>query len=212
MYQTLAFHDDHDSTRDSQIFSLDGIRESKVETFRGYKTSRRTILVCSLILISTAGLLATWIFVARPRFYPKINIVARSLNPTTISNFYTSRKVGRHRRATIMSEITSQNNRFSVDLLTKQKDFPNKMIVAYQLIYYLKITIYIWILISNADNVTGSVKITFKCVQNTDQIIFHGRRIVLRNVNVSVDNKTVNYLSISYLKSSSYLLLNWMVI
>lgn len=79
MYRTLAFQEDAYVPKQT-VFSVDGLRQSKIETIQGHNTSRRTLLICSLILISTTGLLATWIFIAKPHFYPKINIVHRGID------------------------------------------------------------------------------------------------------------------------------------
>lgn len=83
MYRTLAFHEDAYIEREP-VFSVEGLCKSKIETIKGHSTSRRTLLICSLILITTTGLLATWIFIAKPHFYPKLHIVHRATTETSL--------------------------------------------------------------------------------------------------------------------------------
>lgn len=80
MYRYLE-HDEHveNAIVDSGIFSItqDG---GTVEKLSDFRTSRRTIIICSLLLITATGILATWIFLAKPHFYPatKVRLLKRS--------------------------------------------------------------------------------------------------------------------------------------
>lgn len=199
MYRTIAFEDGA-----SEIFSVDSLRESKIETFRGHKTSRRTILVCSLILIATAGLLATWIFVARPHFYPKLGVYTRSISSYEKTdfidgkiNFKNYRHHSRGRRA--VENNATPDRTFNIEILTNQSDFPVSDgrlpldIVPEEYFLDLKIDV-------DSDNFTGSVKLIFTCDRKTDKIIFHGRRIVLTNASIILERKNVLYKRLVYLK------------
>ena len=199
MYQTLTFHEER--SVNSPIFSVDGLRESKVETFRGHKTSKRTLLACSMILIATTGLLATWTFVAKPRFIPKLGIFARSDNAkikkTSMSNVKSSSN-SRHRREVTIPKIRGKN-KFKIDVLNNPKLFPtNDSRLPFNLIpeeYYLQLNINM-----NKDSYTGYTKIILTCERKTNQIIFHGRRLLLNNVTIILEKEIVHYYQIVYIK------------
>ena len=201
MYRTLAFNDEtEDDERQSRVFSLDSFRESKIETFQGHKTSKRTLLVCSLILIATTGLLATWVFVARPRFYPKLGVFTRSSSVISEETLWINEKRAsentkhREKRTAVHKYI------FKVEIITDPKLFPiNDSRLPLDLLpeqYFLNLTIEL----KKAD-FQGSVKITLKCRKSTNHIIFHGRRIeLLAAIITNGEKKNFNYKRIMYIK------------
>lgn len=220
MYQTLALHDDsgHINNR-NQIFSVDTIRESRVETIRGHKTSRRTLLVCSLILIATAGLLATWVFVSKPSFYPKINLFSRSIkdknnfNKKDFSNAHalsssiirTRRNIDIYRNATqelvVWKVDFTQNtdSELTIEFVNDPSLFPtNDSRLPTDLVpdnYRVALNIDL-----EKDSYNGSVKMSLKCINNTKRIIFHGRRLILTRVKIKHEKDIMEYKKITYIK------------
>ena len=218
MYQTLAFHDDSGNLIDqNQIFSVDTIRESKVETFHGHKTSRRTLLVCSLIFIATAGLLATWVFVSKPSFYPKINLFSRSVKnknsqySTQSSPDEGAAMVRRRRNVDIYRNVTQElvvwkvdftqntDSELTIEFVNDPLLFPtNDSRLPTELVpqnYRLSLDIDL-----DKDSFNGSIKMTLKCVNDTNRIIFHGRRLVLTKVKIKDGGAIMEYRRITYIK------------
>ena len=214
MYQTLAIHDGEGNIIDqNEIFSVDSLRESKVETLQGHKTSRRTLLVCSLILIATAGLLATWVFVSKPNFYPKLNIFSRSSN-FEITSFTPNRDSGgvrRRRNIDIYRNATQElvvwkvdftqntDSELTIEFVNDPSLFPtNDSRLPLDLVpdnYHLSLDIDL-----EKDSYNGSIKMTLGCVNDTNRIIFHGRRLVLTKVKVKNGGGVVDYRKITYIK------------
>jgi len=221
MYRTLASEDE---TPLQPIFSIDGVQENHVELFQGHKTSRRTILICSIILISTTSLLATWVFVAKPHFYPRLHLAHRSINNnklTAVGNEFTNIRSWHHSRSKRSLEplskdsavISPQLNHFDkrsgiskqphkekiYELVTDSNKYPyNNSRLPQNLIpmeYHLHFNIDL-----NDDNFTGEARIQLHCETPTDKIIFHGRRIIPKNITIFSGRSLINYYQVFYIK------------
>lgn len=217
MYRTLASEDE---TPLKPIFSIEDVQESRVELFEGHKTSRRTILICSIILISTTSLLAAWIFVAKPHFYPKLHLAHRSVGNdklATQGSEFTNIRSWHHRRSKRSLEslstdsVSSQLNKEGdvpkephrdqiYEVLSDKTKYPyNNSRLPEDLIpieYHLDFNVDL-----KDDNFTGEAKIQLHCETPTDKIIFHGRRIIPKNITIFSGRSLINYYKVSYLKA-----------
>ena len=206
MYQSLAFHDE--GSNSMPIFSVDGLRESKVEAFQGHKTSKRTLLVCSMILIATTGLLATWIFVSKPRFIPKLGIFARTNTETGDSYEMLGSKLSvkpRQRRDVAIPKIKPKAN-FKVETINNPIQFlTNDSRLPFNLIpedYYLQLKIDL-----SESGFIGYAKMMLTCERKTNQIIFHGRHLVLNNITIILEKEVIHYLRIVYIRKFEFFII-----
>lgn len=219
MYDTISGHDATSPSIHKQIFALDTIRENRVETFtkNPHKTTRRALLVCSLLLIATAGLLATWVFVSKPSFYPRLSIFSRTIHPDTEHGIpkalrHEPRGVVRQRRnidiyrnatreLVIWKVDFTQNtdSELTIEFVNDPSLFPtNDSRLPTDLLptnYRLSLDIDV-----DKDSFNGSVKITLKCVSNTSRLIFHGRKLVLTKLKIKDGSDIVEYRKITYIK------------
>lgn len=213
MYRTLAFDED---AQVRPIFSIDTVRGSQVEKFDGHKTSRRTILICSIILISLTGLLATWVFVAKPHFYPSLHLAHRSdenadkavAGTTSNGADFTNIKSwhhGRHRRSVSddgSSLLDSSRELFTYKVIkgVNNTDIPyNKTRLPEHLIpeeYVLHFDVDL-----DKDNFTGQAKIKLQCESATDKIMFHGRRLHPTNITVYSGRTQIHIKRVTYVKA-----------
>lgn len=222
MYQTLAFEEEVHGSK-PPIFSVDGVRESHVETFSGHKTSRRTILICSIILISLTGLLATWMFFTKPHTYTStsLNLAHRSdevdeLNQQIETPEFTNirswhhhhheKGLRRHRR-TVDTGVPSTTLATDVEPFTYKEirglnnsEIPyNRTRLPDHLIpeeYKLHFDIDL-----AKDNFTGQAKIKLQCETATDKIMFHGRRLHPTNITVLSGRTLVPIKKVTYVKA-----------
>ena len=215
MYRTLAFDED---SQVQPIFAIDTVRKSEVEMFDGHKTSRRTILICSIILISLTGLLATWVFVAKPHFYPSLHLAHRSDDNidekqgdypsgaefTNIKSWHYHQQ-RRHRRSiedSLLLPANSTKDPFTYKVIkgANNSDMPyNVTRLPDHLIpeeYALHFDIDL-----DKDNFTGQAKIKLHCETATDKIMFHGRRLHPTNITVFSGRTEIHIKKVTYVKS-----------
>ena len=211
MYRTLAFDED---AQVRPIFSIDTLRGSQVEKFDGHKTSRRTILICSIILISLTGLLATWVFVAKPHFYPSLHLAHRSYEKsvdredaangaefTNIKSWHHHRH-SRHRRSTDEGLLDSTKDPFTYRVIkgVNNTDIPyNKTRLPDHLIpeeYILHFDVDL-----DKDNFTGQAKIKLQCETVTDRVMFHGRRLHPTNITVYSGRTQIHIKRVTYVRA-----------
>ena len=194
MYRTLAFHS-NEGEINQPIFSIDQLKEAQLERWRGHKTSKRTLLICSLILIALTGLLATWVFVAKPRYYPKLGVYGRSVDEFRSFEKKDVANKRNRRSATTLSE----KKHLEIINLNNEKDFPiNSSRLPSTLIpqdYFINLNIDL-----SLNYFNGSVTILLNCIKKTNVIIFHGRKINLQNVSIFSDQDELTYKRVVYIK------------
>eukprot|EP00794_Sanderia_malayensis_P004789 gene4789-5416_t len=61
-----------------KIWSMPSDGDVNSKPINQTRTSRKTIFICSIILLGLTAALTTWVFVVRPNFYPKLKIMNRS--------------------------------------------------------------------------------------------------------------------------------------
>lgn len=209
MYQTLALNEF--GGENQRIFSISKDCTG-IESFKGYKTSKRTLVICSLVLIATSGILATWLFFAKPHFHPtKVRVTARDLSAlfhgdgsvssssdSTIEGGFKTKFHYRSKRDISVSNGTALKKK--VDILLNPKTFPiNDSRLPFALVpeeYFLTVEVDL-----EKKNFSGDVRITLTCDRKTDKVIFHGRNLDVLSVNVTLEKIPVTIRRTVYIKT-----------
>ncbi len=159
------------------------------------RSSRKTIIICSIVLLGVTAALTTWVFVVRPTFYPKLKIMSRADD----SDSETRHHIGRRSedfdaevRSNIGTEETnarklhgkSKLEKLFVDVEEKE-DFPHKSSRLPKALlpvdYYIRLDVDL-----TKDKYKGEVSIDLKCVEDTNYVIFHGRMLKIKHVDVGL--------------------------
>eukprot|EP00795_Rhopilema_esculentum_P007813 gene7813-13677_t len=172
------------------------------EDSRRKRKSKSTIIVCSIILLGVTAALSTWLFVVRPNFYPHLKIMSRAVNEATSLRHHISRRSEEvdesefiETGASVRSKVETKKAKHGkkheqVAVKPKTKDifdevgegnFPYKSNRLPRSLlptdYYIKLDVDL-----KQDSYTGEVTIDLICKKNANFVIFHGRKIRIKDV------------------------------
>ena len=175
-----------------------------------------TIIVCSIIILGIMAALTIWVFAVRPNFYPHLKIMSRSESETSSIIHHIRRradvegdqsefvnnieadiggpikgKKGTKDKKHISSATQKQEIKEIFDEV-EQEDFPyNSTRLPRNLLptdYYISLDVDL-----GKDSYTGVVIVNMKCKKEATFVIFHGRKIGVRDVSFPSDTQGDNF-------------------
>lgn len=150
--------------------------------------SKRTIFICSVVLLAVTAALTTWVFVVRPSFFPKLKIATRNDNEAADAEAEARHHINRRsedieEEAEGRSKIHRKTKLAEIFEEVGKKDFPFKSNrLPRDLLpedYYISLDVDL-----TKDTYGGDVDIDLKCVNRTKYFIFHSRKLQIKSIRI----------------------------